>query len=222
MEKFYGDSIWEKIFSSRGWGRYPSEESIRFFMYARNKISEKFPSVLDIGCGKGALSWFMSKEGAQVTAMDGAPSGVKAVAVTAAEFGVKNEIKTICGDITEPEKFVNGKFDILVDHYSICHNTKSKILKAYRSYYDILSSNGYFLTCFFGTNTTEFGSGMKVSRDGSFSGASDDSGVVTLATMEDACRILSEIGFKIEYSETVTVNRNGSIIEKIIICLRKD
>lgn len=221
MDKFYGDGIWEKIFSSRGWGRYPSEESIRFFMYAKNKTGKAAPAVLDIGCGKGALSWFMSKEGASVTAMDGAPSGVKAVAQTAAEFGVSKEIKTICGDITEPEKFVENCFDILVDHYSICHNPMPRILNAYKNYYELLNDNGYFLTCFFGLGTTEFGSGMKVSRSGSFCDQSDGAGIVSLNSMESNVSMFEDIGFKIEYKERVIIDRGDSQIEKIIICLRK-
>ena len=50
----YGDKIYEKQFSVREWGKYPSEEVIRFFMRAKEKLNPTEIQALDLGCGIGA------------------------------------------------------------------------------------------------------------------------------------------------------------------------
>jgi precorrin-6B methylase 2 len=111
----FGDPVWENIFSSRPWGKYPPEETIRFFLRAKEKINRKPIYVLDIGCGVGASSWMMAKEGGKVTAFDGAPSGLSLVNINAKEFGVLDEIETVLGDITIPSVYLTQIFDIMVD-----------------------------------------------------------------------------------------------------------
>ena len=71
--KNYGDKIYEKQFSAKGWGKYPSEEVIRFFMHSKDKLGNDIRAP-DIGCGMGSQAWFLLKEGAVVTAIDGAPN----------------------------------------------------------------------------------------------------------------------------------------------------
>lgn len=73
-------------------GKVP-EEVIRFFMRAREELGCFRIKALDIGCGMGACSWFMAKEGAIVTALDGAPSGIKNVNKLAKEFCIETEIE---------------------------------------------------------------------------------------------------------------------------------
>jgi hypothetical protein len=57
------DPVWENIFSSIPWGKYPPEELIRFVarnFYAalqRNRIK-----LLEMGCGPGANLWYMARE----------------------------------------------------------------------------------------------------------------------------------------------------------------
>ncbi len=48
--KIYGDKIYENQFSLGGWGKYPSEEVIRFFMHAKRKLASKGIKALDLGC----------------------------------------------------------------------------------------------------------------------------------------------------------------------------
>ena len=94
MKKTFGDKIYEKQFSTIGWGKYPSEEVIRFFMYAKNRINHELIA-LDIGCGIGSCSWFMAKEGAIVTAMDGSPSGLDMINEVSRNFGITENCEKI-------------------------------------------------------------------------------------------------------------------------------
>ena len=107
--KVYGDKIYEQQFSTRAWGKYPSEEVIRFFVRAKKELRGSDLKALDIGCGTGACSWTMAKEGAMVTAIDGAPSGLEKVNALAREFGVNATIEVSKNTFTNIEgKLSNG------------------------------------------------------------------------------------------------------------------
>lgn len=221
MSLFYGDPIWERLFSSRPWGKYPSEEAIRFFMYAKRVLDMKSPKALDIGCGRGAVSWFMAKNGAEVTAMDGAPSGLKDVSSLFKEFNIDGSAGTVLGDITNPSKFISGKFDIMIDHYSLCHNSVEKITSACSEYSALMNDGGFLMICGFGRKTTDFGNGMQVSK-ASFTNSSDgESGTVTFFERDELDAILKKSGFNIDYHENILLDRNGAIIEKMITVARK-
>lgn len=220
----YGDKIWNELFSSREWGKYPSEEAVRFFMRSRKILGKDSPKVLDLGCGSGAVSWFMAREGGNVTAMDGAPSGLEGVGKLAKRMGVDSGIKTVLGDITEPEKFTSGPFDIIIDHYSLCHNPREKIEKAISSLFALLNPGGFLLSCCFGEKTTGFGNGDCVSGK-TYSnvkkGNLENRGVITFFTLEDREKLFSDAGFKLEYFERITQERQNGVDEKLVNCLRR-
>ena len=71
------DPVWEKIFSSREWGKYPPEELIRFtaqqFYKTTNRQKINF---LDLGCGTGSCSWYLAKEGFTVYGVDGSKTAI--------------------------------------------------------------------------------------------------------------------------------------------------
>ena len=71
------DNIWNEIHETQAWGSYPSEHVIRFF--ARNYYSKERDKVkiLDFGCGGGAHTWYLAREGFDVYAFDGAEAAVK-------------------------------------------------------------------------------------------------------------------------------------------------
>ena len=76
MKKTF-DEIWEDIHKNKEWGRYPSEEVIRFV--ARNYYNQDRDKVkiLDFGCGAGANTWFLAREGFDTYAFDGSKTAVK-------------------------------------------------------------------------------------------------------------------------------------------------
>jgi SAM-dependent methyltransferase len=66
------DPVWEQVFSSRDWGRYPGEDLIRFvarnFFAVSNRAATR---MLEVGSGPGANLWFLAREGFAVYGMDG-------------------------------------------------------------------------------------------------------------------------------------------------------
>jgi cyclopropane fatty-acyl-phospholipid synthase-like methyltransferase len=221
--KIYGDEIYERQFSTTGWGKYPPEEVIQFFMYAKKKLGPSRLNALDIGCGIGNCSWFMAKEGAIVTAMDGAPSGIGYVNTLAREFGVQDDIKVVLGDITDPKKFINSTFNIMVDNFSLYSNEEGRTFNGYREYYDILEKGGFFLTCCFGKKSSGYDNGTRLSKNtytnikGLFSKGGTQSFFVKIELM----RLFKDIGYFVDYYSNKVEIRNGQFIEKHITCLRK-
>jgi SAM-dependent methyltransferase len=158
MEKrLYVSGVWEDLFAKGAWGKYPSEEAIRFFMRAKKLLNKKRPAALDLGCGIGACAWFMAREGAVVTAVDGAPSGVRQTKKLAASFGIRGKrIEAVVGDIVKPRSCLKKKFDIILDHYSLYVNGTDEIVSAFRDLYDLLNDGGMLLTCCFGGKTINY------------------------------------------------------------------
>lgn len=60
---------WEKIHSTQEWGRYPSETVIRFIARNYYKTEREKIKILDFGCGAGAHTWYLAREGFDVYAL---------------------------------------------------------------------------------------------------------------------------------------------------------
>ena len=127
MRKQFMAILSGKNFSARDGGNILRRKWFGFFR-VKNEFSS--PKVLDIGCGQGACSWFMAKEGGQETAFDGSPTGLQNVSEIAKEFGVANKFNLVLGDITSPGKFISETLEILLDNYSLYSNPEENICSA--------------------------------------------------------------------------------------------
>lgn len=136
------DPIWEKIFSQRQWGKYPPEELIRFT--SRNFYQEKDRKkikILDLGCGPGAASWYLAKEGFSVYGIDGSPTAIKLARRRFIKEGLFGKFKI--GDIVKldyPAKSFNGVVDIC----SIQHNSVKNIQLILKEIHRVLKDGGSF------------------------------------------------------------------------------
>lgn len=76
METQSWPKIWDEIFSSQSWGKYPGESLIRFIAknyYSRVRSEIK---ILEIGCGTGANLWYFAKEGFRTYGIDGSKKAI--------------------------------------------------------------------------------------------------------------------------------------------------
>lgn len=223
MSKFYGNPVWERTFSTRPWGQYPSEEAIRF---VKRALARGVPgrAALDIGAGQGACTWMMMREGFRVTAIDGAPAGLARIPETVRSFGCIGSAETLLGDIMRPGTILAGrKFDLLLDHYCMYANPKAEVLAAISAYRGHINDGGSFLACFFGKRTASFGKGRDVGED-SFEDIPEGlplSGVgrVTFFDLQELERAFTTSGFALEYSETTLQEDSRGNLEKIVICV---
>lgn len=71
------DPVWEDVFQNNEWGKYPSEEVIRFV--ARNfysVVNRKNITILEVGCGPGANLWYAAREGFSIIGVDGSETAI--------------------------------------------------------------------------------------------------------------------------------------------------
>lgn len=219
----YGDRYWETVFSSRSWGKYPSEEAVRGFARAKNRLRGEVRA-LDIGCGIGAVTWFMSKEGAIVTVIDGSTSALKKLKKVVSEFGVNQPVDLIHGDITHPKEFISKTYNLLVDHYSVYANPAERIRIAYDEFFDIVEPGGYFLSYFFGTACSGLETGTMLgphSYKNIDKGVHRGTGTISVYTRIELEGMFIDIGYEIVYYEHILQERDGIMVEKHITCLRR-
>ncbi len=220
--KSYGNKIYEKNFKNNWGGLYPNEEVIRFFNFVKSRTKKKL-IILDIGCGIGACSWFVAKEGATVTSFDGSPSALKRIKKTFKKFGVKNNIKLIYGDITNPLSFVHQKYNVLIDSYSLYSNKKIYFEKSIKEYYDILNDNGFFINCCFGKKTTGFIKGNKQNLNECIvkHGKLMNGGLQSFFNKSELNVIFKKAGFNLLFYENIVETKDNEILEKHITYLTK-
>ncbi len=71
------DPIWEKIHSSREWGKYPADDLIRTVICTFKKSDADRLRVLGVGFVGGANLAFFVNEGFNAYGIEGVPSAVK-------------------------------------------------------------------------------------------------------------------------------------------------
>lgn len=72
--------LWGEIFSSREWGKYPSEDLIRFIARNFYKVKERNKiKILEVGADTGSNVWYLLNEGFSVYAVEGSNSGVNII-----------------------------------------------------------------------------------------------------------------------------------------------
>lgn len=164
------DKIWEELFRTHEWGKYPPESVVRFV--ARNFYSAPERGrirLLDAGCGPGACSWFMAREGFQVSGIDGSPSAIKFAKERLAAEGLEADFRV--GDYTSMP-WANELFDGAVDNVSFYANYLADWQRAVDETHRVLKPGGLFFTSSFTTNTWGYGTGRMV-ETGSFTDIPD-------------------------------------------------
>ena len=73
------DPVWEEIFRSRKWGRYPPEELVRFIARHYYSVSDRSRvRILELGCGPGGgPSWFLARERFAFSGIDGSATAIE-------------------------------------------------------------------------------------------------------------------------------------------------
>jgi len=142
MSKISWSSEWEEIYSERNWGKYPEIELVRFIsrIFTKNTNLSKI-KVLDMGCGTGASTWYLAREGFNVFAIDGSESGVEKTRERLSRSGLEAEV--CIGDFCNlPYK--DNFFDCVIDITSIQHNTFEKIEIIIKKIHSMLKKDSYF------------------------------------------------------------------------------
>ncbi len=210
------DPVWEEIFSTREWGQYPSENIIRFV--ARNYYNKdrKSIKILDFGCGGGAHTWYLAREGFDVYAFDGSPSAVDSTKKKLMKDGLDADVRVMDGCDIE---YADDYFDAVIDSACIYANTLMHIEKMYEDIYRVLKNEGKLLTTAFSSETTGYGTGEEIEKNtyenitiGSLSGR----GKVHFWNDDELKDLLSNIGFK-NVKQDYEIYSNGEDIVKLLV-----
>ncbi|MDI4650370.1 class I SAM-dependent methyltransferase [Cohnella hashimotonis] len=159
------DPVWEKVFSSQQWGKYPGEDLIRFV--ARNFYKAEDRSViriLEIGCGPGANLWYMAREGFKVYGIDGSSSAVTQAQqyLNASVPGWEGEV--IKGDIIN-QPYQDGWFDAIIDNEAGSCNSYENALLIYKEAHRVLKPGGKIFIRTFAEGSWGEGTGERLAPD---------------------------------------------------------
>ena len=153
------DSNWDKVFQENEWGKYPSENLIRFIARNYYKVSDrKDVKILEVGSGTGANLWYLAKEGFDVTGIDGSKTGVERTMKRLKDEDLTADV--LVGDIIKLP-FKDNYFDCVVDLECIYANNYSDSKRIISEIHRILKPAGKFFSKTFMTGTSGDGKGKK-------------------------------------------------------------
>jgi len=151
---------WDKIFKENEWGKYPSEDLIRFI--ARNYYcspNRKDIKILEVGSGTGANLLYLAREGFDVTGIDGSKIGVEKTIKRLTEESLMAKVEV--GDIISLP-FEDNSFDCVVDIECIYANSYADSRKIIAEIYRVLKTKGKFFSKTFMTGTYGDRNGKKL------------------------------------------------------------
>ncbi|KOR32309.1 hypothetical protein TI05_08065 [Achromatium sp. WMS3] len=218
------DPIWENVFSSQQWGKYPAESLIsfiarNFYSKTRNKIK-----ILEIGCGPGANVWYLCREGYDVYAIEGSKTAIKQALQRLKEENLKANIRI--GDfITLP--YDDNSFDAVIDVEALYSNSKSHTKKILSEVSRVLKTDGLFYSrtfsdeMYIGDNYTQCDSlEYKDIKNGPLEGK----GFVRLSNYESINNIYNIEELKVLSVDKLTATYKNQLItvdEYIVIAQKK-
>jgi SAM-dependent methyltransferase len=182
------DPVWERVFSTQKWGKYPPEELIRFV--ARNFYSAPDRSavrVLEVGCGAGANMWFLAREGFSPSGVDGSESAIRQATELLAADGLRADLRV--GDAANlVEQFPEAHFDAVIDVGCIVCNKIAGVRKIVGQMERVLKPGGRVFSSTFARGTFGDGQGREL-EPGTFTDISEGvfagKGVIHLFTEEE-------------------------------------
>jgi SAM-dependent methyltransferase len=138
------DPVWEKIYRTKTWGKYPTEDLIRFI--ARNYYQQqdrKKIRILDLGCGFGSATWYLCREGFTIHAVDGSSTAITLLQKRLAEESLQAELNVAdISRLTYPDNY----FDCVVDLVCLMHNNFTNASKIVGEVARVLKKGGKFFS----------------------------------------------------------------------------
>lgn len=154
------DKTWEKIHEKNEWGKYPSEEVIRFVARNFYKLDREKCKILDFGCGTGNIVWYLAREGFDAYGFDGSETAINKAIKRLQEENLKASLSIQDGAAVF---YKDDFFDGVIDSGCIVCNTSENIKILLKEIYRILKNGGkLYSTALFDVNTTGFGIGEMI------------------------------------------------------------
>lgn len=208
---------WEKIHSEQEWGRYPSETVIRFVARNYYKSRRNEIKILDFGCGAGANTWYLAREGFDVYAFDGSQSAV----LKAEKYLQEEGYSSVHFDVMDGATitYEDNFFDCVIDNVCIYANTSECIEKMYEQVYRVLKKGGRVFTSCFGVGTTGYDTGTCL-EEGTYKniecGVLSGRAIAHFFKKDEFRNVLEKAGFCNVYIDEMRYTDNGVEVEMLI------
>lgn len=166
------DPVWEQVFRTSDWGKYPPEELVRFI--ARSFYRAPVRSdvrLLEVGCGTGANVWFMAREGFRVDGIDGSPTAIEKANKRLAKEGLQATLRV--GDICHlQQQYATQSFDAVIDVACLWCNRFGDVLSIVRQIHQLLKPGGRFFSMLLADGSVGQGTGREI-EPGTFTDISE-------------------------------------------------
>ncbi|HEY4934472.1 MAG TPA: class I SAM-dependent methyltransferase [Terriglobales bacterium] len=157
------DQVWEHIFSTREWGKYPPEHVVRFIARSFYRDTDRSAvRLLEIGCGPGANVWFMAREGFRVSGIDCSATAIRKAGERLAKEGLSADL---CMGDNAALPWPDNTFDGVLENVSLYCNGSDSIRAALGEVRRVLKPGAPFQSSFFTTRTWGYGKGTAMEPD---------------------------------------------------------
>lgn len=218
------DNTWDSVYQSREWGKYPSEDIIRFVARNYYKVQDRRKiRILDIGCGTGSCSWYLAREGFSVTGIDGSATAVEILKKRFKEENLPGDF--FQGDLSSLN-CDNDFFSAVIDQEALSCNSISNTKQILREVHRVLQPHGLFFSVTFAQGSWGDGKGVPVD-DYTFKditeGPCANIGTVRFIPEEEVYRLYSPFEIlSLEKTERTFENRTRSIASWLITCKKSN
>jgi SAM-dependent methyltransferase len=218
-------TLWNAVFASREWGRWPAESVVRIMARARRQLGDDV-DVLEIGCGPGAQLWFLEREGMNAFGADISPVGLNVARDRLADEHLPARL-AVADAARLP--FRDSAFDIVLEVESFYFMHESVAPDLWREAARVLRPGGRFVSVAFSRTTASCLRGARPTGDRTFVDADDGPfaglGTVCLASEDDIRNLSASAGLVVEDMQLVsrTVGDPRMHIEEIVtVTYRED
>jgi len=136
------DPQWEIFFQKTDGNQYPNACVVRFVARHYYNVPRRSDvSILDLGCGSGAVSWFLAREGFNTHGIDASTTAIRKAGERLEREGLHGDLRM--GDfVILPHQ--DNVFDAVIDMTSIQHNAPEAILQVVGEVRRVLKKGGMF------------------------------------------------------------------------------
>lgn len=214
--------IWEQIFKTKEWGKYPPEELIRFIaknfylVEKRSKIK-----ILDIGCGTGACMWYLARENFSSYGIDASPTAIKIAKKRFKEDGLKGNFVIGTVDLLP---WPNNTFDAVIDIGCLTCNSEKETKKIIKEIHRVLKPGGKHFSLTPGNGSWGQKTGVKIDKTtvtdikiGPFAGV----GTVRFVSKDNLKKLYSDFkNIEIEYTMHTLHNDQKKVWHLQLSCMK--
>jgi len=176
---------------------------------------------LDLGCGPGANTWFLAREGFTVAGIDGSASAIEQNRSRLQQEGLSADLHV--GDITATLPWADASFDLVLDNVALYANPLPAIARGIAEVARVLKPGGTFLHLSFTDRSWGYGEGRSAGAPGAYhevdAGPLAHRGFVQFLARTDLDRLLGGFtGLQIERTSYTLENGQRQIEQWVAVC----